>query len=181
MELLLESPLLIGAIGLLLITIAGIFYTQSRSLSALIAVGVALLLTVGGIVAERCYLTPAESIRNTVAELFDAIRANDLPGVLKTLDAGATEMQSDAKLLMPVFDVLSAGEGGGVDVVVGPKGAAATATLKPLIKVTHKKSGATGAYFDGLELRFVRRGERWLLSGYTAAQDWRDGATRLSR
>lgn len=181
MTLFLESPIAIGAVGLLLITAAGVFYSQSRSLGSLLAMAVAVLLTAGGIVAERFYETPAEAVRSKVAELFDAIAANDLGAVLRTIDSGAVEMQSDAETLMPMFDVLSAGEGGGVDVEVSQEGASARATLKPLIKVTHKRSGATGVYFNGLELRFVRRGERWLLSGYTAAEDWRAGAAKLSR
>ncbi|MEO1496739.1 MAG: hypothetical protein AAFV43_06270 [Planctomycetota bacterium] len=181
MTLLLESPSLVVALGALLITAAGVFFAQSRSLGALIAVVVAVLLTVGGLAVERYVVTPGEAVRGVIGRLFDGIAANSLPGVLKTIDPGAAEMQADANTLMPMFDVLQAGEGGGVDVVVDPSGDTATATLKPLIKVTHKGSGATGVYFNGLELRFVRRGELWLISGYTAEEDWRAGARKLSR
>ncbi|TWT48339.1 hypothetical protein [Botrimarina hoheduenensis] len=179
MAVLLESPTLVAAIGLFLLTATGIFYTQSRSLGALISVGVAVLLTAGGLIAERSIVTSAEAVRAEVHDLFDAIADNDLPAVIALLDPAASNMQADAQTLMPMFRVLSAGEGGRVRVAINDN--TATAELKPVIKVTHQSTGATGVYFDGLTLRLVKRDDRWRFTDYTAAEDWRKGAAKLSR
>jgi hypothetical protein len=94
-------------------------------------------------------------------------------------------VRADAGVLMPMFRVEAASQGGDARVELpgdpSVEGAVATARLKPLLRVQHTKTGATGAYFDGLELDFVRRGERWLVSAYRPAQNWRDGAARLGR
>lgn len=182
---LLESPLAIGAIGLLLVTLGGIAYLQLRTTASLGALLTAVLLAIAGVVGERLWITPTEAVRDAVANLFAAIEANDLPGVLRLVDAGATDVRSDAEVLMPQFRVQSASTGGGVAVELpfdpGAEGATATATLKPLIKVVHRRSGATAGYFDGLRLEFVRRGDRWLVAECVPAKDWRDEAGRLGR
>ncbi|TWT99589.1 hypothetical protein Pla108_05320 [Botrimarina colliarenosi] len=185
MSVLLESPLAVGAIGLLLVTMAAIPFFQTRSRGALGLLGAAVLLTIGGVAFERAYLTPREQVRDALSGLFGAIRSNDLPGVLRSIDVAATDVQADAQTLMPMFRVDGAGEGGevAVDFSTDPPvdGTIATATLKPLIRVRHTKSGATGAYFDKLEIDLVRRGDRWLVSAYRPAKNWRDGASQLGR
>lgn len=185
MNVLLESPLAVGAIGAVAITVAAILFTQTRSRRALAALLGAVLLTVGGIVVERLIETPREQVLGSVGDLFVAIEANDLPAVLRLIDPQATEMRADAEALMPKFRVQSAGEGGEIRVELpadaASEGAAATARLKPLIKVQHAKSGVMAAYFDSLELTLVRRGDAWLFSGYQPAQDWREGAAKLGR
>lgn len=185
MNVLLESPLAVGAIGAVLVTVAAIFFSQTRSRAALASVVLALLLAVGGVVLERAIETPREQVLATIGDLFAAIRSNDLPGLLRLIDPAATEMRSDAETLMPLFKIDSAGEGGEVrvDLPTDPTsdGAIASARLKPLIKVQHTQSGATGMYFDQLELELVRRGEAWRFSGYAPEKDWREGAAQLGR
>jgi hypothetical protein len=185
MDALLESPLAFGAAGLLLVTLAGIVFIQTRSRGALTGLVLTLALALGGVALERWWLTPTEEVRRDVARLFAMIRANDLSGVLATLDASATEARSDAQTLMPSFRVEAATAGGEVrvELPVDPtaEGAEAVARLKPLLRVQHGKSGAVGAYFDRLELTLVRRADRWLIKSYRAAQDWREGAGKLGR
>lgn len=182
---LLESPMAVAAIGLLVVTLQAILYTQLRTTATFFGVIAALLLTIGGVVAERLWVTPTEAVRGAVSELFTAVEANDLGRVLTLIDPAAIEVRSDAETLMPRFRVQSTSEGGevAVDLPDDPMadGAIATATLKPLIKVVHSRSGATGAYFDGLRLEFVRRGDRWLVAECVPAKDWRDEAGRLER
>lgn len=180
MVLLLESPLAVAAIGLLLVALAGVVYSQLRTGKSFVLLIVAVLLAVGMFVAERLWQTPAEQVRGAIAELFVAIKADDLPGVLALIDSTAIEMRSDAETLIPMFQVESAGEGGEVRIELQGDDAA-TANFKPLIKVQHRQSGAMGAYFDHLQIDFVRHGDRWLASGYQAAKDWRSEADRLGR
>lgn len=185
MSVLLESPLAVGAVGLLLITLAAIPYVQTRSRGAFGMLVAAVLLTAGGIVFERWWQTPREQVRGALGEFFEAIRSNDLPGVLRRIDSSATDVQSDAQTLMPMFNVESASAGGEVAVelptTLAADGAVAVAKLKPLLRVQHKQSGAVGAYFDRLEVDFVRRGDEWFVKAYRPAQNWRDGAKQLGR
>lgn len=182
---LLESPLAVAAIGLLLVTMGGIAYSQLRTTGALVSLVAAVLLTIGGVVGERLWVTPTEAVRGAVAELFAAIEANDLPRVLTRLDASATDVRSDAETLMPRFRVRSASTGGEVAVELpadpAAEGAVATATLKPLIDVVHARTGARAAYFDSLRIDLVRRGDRWLVVACVPAKDWRAEAGRLER
>lgn len=183
MTTLLESPLAVAAIGLVLVTMAAIVYSQSRSNGSVIALAAAVLLTVGGVLGERLYLTPREQVVATIGELFNAVEAGDLPGVLALIDAGATDMRADAESLMPRFRVETASEGGEVRVELPADptapGAVATARLKPLIKAVHTKTGATAAYFDGLELDLTRTADGWVLIDYRPAKDWRSAADRM--
>lgn len=184
MSVFLESPVAVGAVGLLLITLAAIVYFQTRSRGSFGLLLGAVLLTIGGVAFERLWLTPREQVRRSIDGVFEAIRGNDLPGVLLWIDAAAADVQSDAQTLMPMFRVEAASEGGEVEVDLPADvsdGAVATAKLKPLLRVQHTQSGAVGAYFDTLELDFVRRGDRWLLRAYRPAQNWRDGASKLGR
>ena len=180
MSLLLESPVAVAAIGLLLVAIAVIPYLQFRTNMSFGWLVASILIAIGMFATERLWLTPAEQVRGVISQIFVAIKADDLPGVLALIDPAATEMRSDAETLMPMFQVESAGEGGEVRIeLLGDD--AATAHFKPLIKVQHRKSGTMGAYFDHLQMDFVRRGDRWLATGYQAAKDWRSEASRLDR
>ncbi|MEQ8846737.1 hypothetical protein [Botrimarina sp.] len=182
---LLESPAAFVALGLLLVTAGAIPFVQTRSRNSLLLLAATVLLAIGGVVFERAWVTPREAVRSAVDTLFDRIRAGDLPGVLALVDPGADKVRSDAEALMPMFEILSAGKGGEVRVELPgdptADDAVATARLKPLIKVQHKPTGTTGAYFDGLELDFARRGDRWLVVDYRPEKDWRDEASRLRR
>ncbi len=187
MDALLESPTAVIAIGLLLVTAGAISFFQTRSVKSLGVLVLSVVLAIGGVVFERAYVTPREGVNAAVGDLFDAITTNDLPSVLRLIDTSGTAMRSDAELLMPMFRIESAGEGGEVRVELpsdpAADGAIATASLKPLIKVQHKGSGQTGAYFDKLELELIRRGDRWLLQSYRPAKgkEWRKGASQLGR
>lgn len=183
---LLESPFAVGALGLLAVTMAAIPYVQTKKPAALVALAVAMLLAVGGVAFERLYQTPREQLTSELAGLFSAIEADDLQGVLSHIDPRETAgVRADAETLMPMFRVESASEGGEVDVELpadaSADGAVATARLKPLIRVQHVSSGTVGAYFDGLEMDFVRRDGRWLVQAYRPAKDWREGASSIGR
>jgi hypothetical protein len=186
MSVFLESPLAVGALGLLLVTLAAIPYVQTRSRGAFGLLLVALLLTAGGIAFERYWLTPREQVRQSLGLLFEGIRSNDLPAVLRRIDSSATEVQSDAQTLMPMFNVEAASVGGEVAVELPDSltdGAIAVAKLKPLIRVQHKQSGAVVPVFEKLEVDFVRRGDEWLVKAYRPAENkkWREEASRLGR
>lgn len=176
---LLESPVAVGAIGLVVVTVGGVVYSQTRGRAALAATTVAVLLTIGAVIFERVWLTPSERVGAALTELFRAIEANDLAGVLAVIDASAAEVRADAETLMPRFAVERAGQGSEVRIDVVDD--TATALFKPLIKARHKKTGAVGAYYNDLQIDFVQRGERWLVTEYRAGEDWPSQARRVER
>ena len=179
MSLLLESPVVVVAVGVLLVTVAAIFYLQTRTRGSFAALIACVLLTVGALVVERLWLTPTEQVRAVVLELFAAVERNELGDVLALVDASASRVRADAETLVPLFTVQSAAAGGVEVEVLGPN--SARAAMKPLIKAQHKPSGMTGAYFDALRIYFVRRGDRWLVRDYEPAKDWRGEAGRMAR
>lgn len=185
MNVLLESPTAVGALGLLLITIAAIPFTQTRSRSAFAGLVLAIVLAVGGLALERWYQTPSERLLSAIDGLFADIEANDLAAVIARIDPQTgSQVRADAEVLMPMFQVESASEGGQVSVEIADSAApntTATASFKPMLKVQHKSSGAMGAYFDKLELDYVLRDGEWLISAYRPAKDWRAGAAKLGR
>jgi hypothetical protein len=179
MDLLLESPVAVGAIGLLLVTCGAIVWSQSRSGPATIGLLACVLLAIVGFVGERLWVTSAESARATVDRLLERVAANDLPGVLALCDPGAAKMRADAQALMPQFNVQTTGTAGEMRIDLDAGGGTATASIKALVKAQHKQTGATVAYFDGLELTLRRDGDRWLLTDYQPAKDWRREARKL--
>jgi hypothetical protein len=176
---LLESPIAVAAIGLLLVTCGAIVWAQSRSGPATVGLAVCVLLAVAGVVAERLWVTPAESARATVGALLDRVADNDMPGVLALCDAEAAKLRADAQALMPQFSVQSTGTAGEVRIDLNADGGTATASMKALVKAQHRQTGATVAYFDGLVLELRRDGDRWLVTDYQPAKDWRREAGKL--
>ncbi|MGL4514281.1 MAG: hypothetical protein ACRCT8_14430 [Lacipirellulaceae bacterium] len=179
MDLLFESPVAVGAIGVLVVTCGAIVWSQSRSRAAAAGLVACVLLAIGGLVFERLWVTPAEGARGAVAALLERVAANDQPGVLALCDAGAAKLRADAQALMPQFNVQNTGTGGEPRIDLDPTGTKATATMKALIKAQHKQSGATVAYFDGLELDLRLVEGAWLVIDYRAAKDWRRESGKL--
>ncbi len=183
MDIFLDGPLVFGALGALLITMAAIAYGMTGTPTSQVAVLVAILLTIGLIVFERVWETPREQVTSATNALLDAIEEDDLPGVLKLIDPAAVQMRSDAEVLMPQFEIENAGMGELRIEFSGEQNPseATVSTQKALIKAKHLKSGMIGAYFDTLELQIKRTGDQWLFIDYQPSTDWRKNANRLDK
>lgn len=183
MNYLAENAAPIWAAGAVLLTMAGIVYAYTRSPKALAAVGGVVALTAAALVTERLVITPREAVQGQLARLMDAIEANDLPAVLALVSPTATDVRSDAETLMPMLEVERAGPASSIEVTlpVGEEPTTASAEMNALIQVRHKESGMTGGYFDPVTVHFAREGGRWLVTGYTADDDWRRGVAELRR
>ncbi|TWT86925.1 hypothetical protein Mal64_37550 [Pseudobythopirellula maris] len=183
MRLLLESPVPSIAVGAMLVTMAAIVYSQTRRQIALLAIAGAVLLTLLACVGERLWVTPREEVTAALSGLMADIEANDLTAVLAHIDPAAVDIVSDASTLMPQFAVEAAGVGSGPEITLDDESAPTVATLgfKPVIRARHKSSGATGAYFDGITMRFELRGGRWLLTQYEAERELHGAASQLGR
>lgn len=182
MNLFLESAMTVASLGLLAIGMAAIVYFQTRSRGSVLAIGGLILLTIGALAIEQGWQTPTEQVTSATNSLLDAIESNDLASVLRLIDISAANMRSDAEVLMPQFDVENAGAGGLKIEFDNPSDpTTATVNTKALIKARHLKSGITGGYFDGLQLDFIKRDDKWRVSGYRPAKDWRKETGKLNR
>lgn len=172
-------PVLVaGAIGM---TIAVMVYLSTGSRGSQIAIGVVLLLTLGGVLTERWIETPREQVGTTLQQLLDAIESNDVPGVLGYLSPQAGNVRSDAETLMPRFDIERANSAGEVEISLDDETnpTEATAKFKGFIYVKEKKSGFRGAYNDGVTVIFERVGNHWLVRECIPEVDWRKEAAKL--
>lgn len=180
MEFFLENSTPIWVAGGILLTMAAIVYSSLRTTWSLVAVVVVVLLTAAGLVAEQLIQTPREQVQATLQVMFEAIEADDVPGVLSHLATSASEMRSDAQTLMPEFEIEKARLPGAVEVLI-KSDAAATVTAKVFVQVTHKKTGMRGGNFAEVDFDFIREGDRWLVESYSVSEDWRRGAAQLRK
>jgi hypothetical protein len=156
---------------------------QTRSGGAFFGMIGAVLFAVVGIALERWWQTPREEVASALTDMLAAVEANDLPTVLTCIAPTATSVTADATELMPQFRIRQANGGSEAEVTLDSETNPTTASVKfkPLIVVEHARSGMTGGYHDGVTMDFQRIGDRWLITGYSAKNEWRRGARDLSR
>src|SRR5690606_2539483 len=116
------------------------------------AIGIVLLLTLGGLLTEWWIETPREQVATTLQQLLDEIETNDLPGVLSYLSPNAGDVRSDAETLMPKLKIDRANSAGEVEITLDDESnpTEATAKFKGFIVATDISSGIRGGYNDGV-------------------------------
>ncbi len=174
MNVLLENPIAIGAVGALLATVALVVFLAKRSLASLVTLAGVVLMTLLGLSVERLVVTDREAVENTLAAVLEAVEANNVQGVLARIDPAAKQIRADAGALMPQIKVEKARSLGKVEVHVGaakqPPDAACT--FRAFLQGVHTKSGMQVAYFNQqVDIHWVKRGDDWLMDGYTAYYD----------
>jgi hypothetical protein len=167
-----------GAIGL---TITLMLYLTTGSRGSQMAIGVVLLLTLGGLLTEWLIDTPREQVSSTLQQLLDEIESNDVPGVLGYLSPNAGDVRSDAETLMPKLEIERANSAGEVEITLDDESnpTEATAKFKCFIVATDISSGIRGGYNDGVTVIFERAGDRWLVRECIPEVDWRREAAKL--
>lgn len=171
MTTLLENPLPIAAVGGLVSLFALIVFWSRRDSASLAALAGAVLLTLGLLLVERLVVTERERVENAVADIIAAVKANDLPGVLDSIDPAAAKVRADVQQLMPEMKVNAANSVGRTDVTFDETAQPPTADARILAVLVgiHERSGApVGYYKQRVDLHWVKRGDRWLLDDYTA-------------
>ena len=170
--------LVVGAIGL---TIAIMVYLTTGSRGSQTAIGIVLLLTLGGLLTEWWIETPREQVATTLQQLLDEIETNDLPGVLSYLSPNAGDVRSDAETLMPKLKIDRANSAGEVEITLDDESnpTEATAKFKGFIVATDISSGIRGGYNDGVTVLFERADNRWLVREVIPEVDWRREAAKL--
>jgi len=168
MNMLLENPIPIYAVGAVLVTLCGLVFVARRNAPTLFILGMVVLLTLLLIVTEKLVVTPGEEIESVVARLFQAIEANDLQGVLAEIDPAAAEIRTDVETLMPRVRIEDAGATSllvEVDLSTDPP--TATGEFRGRLNGVHSTSGGRVFYFDRVLVDWTKKNGRWLLTGYT--------------
>ncbi len=174
MNALLENPLTICAVGALLATVALVVFLARRSLASLVTLTGIVLLTLAALGVERYVVTDREQVQASVAAMLAAIEANDAPGVVAWIDPAAKRMRADAAALMPQIKVEKARALGKAAVRIdgSAQPPRAACTFRAFLQGVHAKSGMQVGYFNQqVDIQWVKRGERWLMDGYTAYYD----------
>jgi hypothetical protein len=173
MAILLENPVAIVVAGGVAATLALVVFLSRRSLGPLIALAAIFGLTLLLLVVERVVVTDREAIEDSVEEVLAAIEANNVQGVLANIDPAAAGVRSDVEALMPQIKVISANAGGIlVEVQVAATAPTATSQFRAFLQGTHGSSGMSVAYINQrVDIEWVKRGDRWLISDYTAYYD----------
>ncbi len=165
MNILLENPLPILAIGAVLATLCGLVFLSRRTVPSLLALAVVVLLTLLLVVTERLIVTPREEVEQALSALLAAVESNDLPSVLALIDPASANVRSDAETLMPRVDVEDTGA---TAIEIDIDGSAATVHCRGRLRGIHRSSGAAMMFFDEVEFQWVRRDEQWLLEDFVA-------------
>ncbi|MEN1681546.1 MAG: hypothetical protein AAGJ46_18345 [Planctomycetota bacterium] len=181
MQTLLEDPAPILIAGALAVTVAAIVHSSVRSRASQAGVAAAVLLTLGAVITEWAWQTPAEQVHSAFEELLAAVEANDLPAVLAGLSPAATQVRADAQKLMPEFAIEKARVIGAVNVVPLSDATGYAVEARVFVQAGHRRTGMKGGKMADVVFTFDRQGERWLLTGYDASDDWRRGAAELRR
>lgn len=170
-----DNALPIWTVGAIALTMTLVVFFQTRSGKALGAIAAVILVTVILLLVEYWIETPREAVERTLYELAAAVEANDVPGALSYLAAGATpEIRRDIERHMPQLKIERARVLGSpkVEVASGPDPASATVQCRGLIIAVDKRNGMKGGADDELTLQFVRVGDRWLVESYASKHNW---------
>lgn len=169
----LESPLLVLVVGALCATFALVVFLSRRTMGSLaVLVGVAAV-TLALVLVERLVVTDREQVEAGIETVLACVEANDVGGVVAWIDPAAKVVVDDVRKLMPLIKVEKARALSDVEVVMGPDAPdAATSSFRGFLDGVHTRSGMRVGFFNQrIDVHWVRRGERWLVSGYQAYFD----------
>jgi hypothetical protein len=170
-----DNALPIWACGAVALTMALIVYFQSRTNGALVGVVAVLAVTAALLLIEWAIETPREAVERTLYELADAVEANDVPGALRFIAPGASQIRSDVETLMPLVKIDTANIMGSPLIDVDETGQPPTAKVecRGFFHGTMKQNGMKGGDAAQITIYFVRDGDVWLVSDYEPNKDWR--------
>ena len=173
MTTLIENPIAIAVVGALLATVALVIFLSRRTTRPLAALVGIISVTGLLLLVERWVVTDREAVEYALADMLAAIEANDLPAATAFVDPAAPGIKSDMEALIPQVKVNNANAAA---VAVETNSAAnpptATSRFQAYLHGTHGSSGQPLAYINQrVDIEWVKRGEQWLVNGYTAYYD----------
>jgi hypothetical protein len=169
LNVLLENPIPIIAVGGLCVLTAGILFYSRRNLATLAALVLVLLATLAFLAAERMIVTDREQIETGVYAVMDAIEQNNVAGVLEWIDpvAGA-QVRSDAEVLMPLMNIETANAAGTVEITLeGDDPQVGASRFRGFLNGSLKSGGARVAFFDNVEVHWKKVNDDWRIVSYT--------------
>jgi hypothetical protein len=171
-EYLAEKSLPIWMGGAVAFTMALVVYLQTRGNTALLSMVAVVALVATLLVTERIIETPREAVERTLYELAATVEANDVAGALRFVAPSATgQIRKDIETLMPLVKIERARVIGAPRIITDDS-SNATVECRGLVIATDKRTGVKGAAEDELLIKWVRQGDRWLISRYGTKKNW---------
>lgn len=166
MNLLLENPLPIWSLGAVCLAITLIVFLAKRSLGSVLAVAGVIAGTALLLLLESIVITPSEEVEESLANVLEAIKANDLPQVLAMIDPNAKHVRNDAETLMPQVKVKETGATSVRVEFADSNPLEATSFFRGRIDGTHARTGTRVFYFDQVEIDWQKNGATWQIIDY---------------
>ena len=169
----LESPVPTVLLGIAFLTVAVLFYLQTRSRIAFASVVLVALLTILGVVAERMIVTEKEEVEEVIYGLAAAGEANDINGVLAYLSPKATHIRRLVQQYMPDSKVEKVRFLGAVTISVDLKQEPQTANVTGTVFVSGKwtKDKMYAPQKAKAKIFLVKQGKKWMITKFTGIDD----------
>jgi len=103
-ELLLESPILLGLIGLVIVGSAVFIWTQTSEKVAIYVAAVSIVVTILLVLISTQIVTDRERIQTILDEVAGALPANDQETILGYIHPSATELLARVKTELPRYE-----------------------------------------------------------------------------
>ena len=162
-----ENPVAIVMVGIVLLTLALVVYTQTRGTRSLVAMAVIVLITLVALGIERWVVTPREEVAAALDELSASIEAGDVPATLARIDPSAMTLRDLVSAMLPKVKLEKARVASTPQITVDPGDPQrAMARFRAIVDGVHGSTQARFGFFDRVELEFVRVQDRWLLVHY---------------
>lgn len=167
MALLLENPLPIWALGVVCLAVSLIVFFAKRSLGSVLTVVGVVAVTLLLVSVEQVVITPSEEIEQSLADVLEAIKSNDLPQVLTMIDPNAQRVRADAETLMPQVTVKETGSTSvRVEIDESANPPQGTSYFRGRVDGTHRRNGIRVFFFDQVEIDWQRNGDAWQIVDY---------------
>ena len=166
-ELFLESPLSIGVIGVILVLVSALVWTNTGAKPAIYIAVAFLLLTIILVMVGINVQTHREKIETVLSEVAQAVEDNDLQKVLSYVHPEAADSLARAKSEFPNYKFTEARITGvksiNVDQRTSPM--SAVAEFHVAVSVTGNGNQANGIR-RFVRCYFLNRNGRWLVQNY---------------
>jgi hypothetical protein len=178
MELLLESPWPALFVGIPVLVLLAIAYTNTRQRRLLTAAGCVLVGMLLMVLLEMFVVTEREAVEQTLEAVAQALESNDLEAVLAHLSPEAASIRAAAMTYLPGVRVSDANVGNDLEVTINRLTSPPTARAEFTGRISFdKQSGPQAVPYNNFVRKFAikleRSGQQWLLSSYETSQPGR--------
>jgi hypothetical protein len=169
MNWLFEDPTTLIVAGVLIEALLAVAFVNTRQIKVAIAMVGVLALVLAGLAVERLVVTDYERIEAALDGAARSMRANDVAGVLAQIDPQAAGMRQTVEATLKRARVTDA-KVKDIKVEFHRLASPPTAEAEFIGNVKGSFHGGIdvgeGMVIRRIRVDFVRRGERWLMTGY---------------